>query len=66
MSKILCEFDGHRIMCKVTENMGYQDGCYVKAVEYNGEERIVTNERGIWAPRNFIDKILISRPIIGQ
>ena len=27
-------------------NMGYQDGCYVKAVEYNGEERIVTNERG--------------------
>ena len=66
MSKILCEIDGKRTMCKVTENMGYQDECYVKAVEYNGEEIIVTNERGIWAPRNPIDKIGFSRGIIGQ
>ena len=36
MAKILCEFDGRQTECKVTENMGYQGGDYVTAVEFEG------------------------------
>ena len=56
MSKILCDFDGKQIECKVTESMGYQGGDYVKAVEYEGKERIVVKRGKIWRPRTFAEK----------
>jgi len=40
MAKILCEFDGKRVECNIIEDMGYQGGDYVKAVKYEGKERI--------------------------
>lgn len=57
MSKVLCELDGERIMCKVLDNMGYQEGFYVKAVEYNGKERIVVRRGAIWSPRRPDEKL---------
>ena len=56
MAKILCEFDGKQTKCKVTENMGYQGGDYVKAVEFDGEERIVVKRGKIWRPKTVAEK----------
>ena len=62
MAKILCEFeDGKQIECKVTENMGFQGGCYVKAVEYDGKERIVVKRWNIWTPRSVIERCGVAR-----
>ena len=57
MAKILCEFDDKQIECKVTENMGYQGGDYVKAVEFEGRERIVVKRGKIWRPKTNIEKL---------
>jgi len=56
MAKILCEFDDKQVLCKVTENMGYQGGDYVKAVEYEGKERIVVKRGKIWRPKTVAEK----------
>lgn len=50
--KVKCIFDGIIIECKVVEDMGYQDGSFVKAVEFNNTERIVVKISGdIYRPR---------------
>jgi len=56
MSKIICEFGSEIVKCKVLENMGYQGGDYVKAVEYNGQERIVVKKGNIWRPKTVMEK----------
>jgi len=66
MAKILCEFDGIQIECKVTENMGFQGGDYVKAVKYNGEERIVVRRGAIWRPKTISEKLRGSSYVCGQ
>ena len=66
MSKILCNFDGHEISCKVIENMGYQGGNYVKSVEYNGEERIVIKCGLIWRPKMWKEKLMMRGYVCGQ
>ena len=57
MAKILCEFDGKQTECNVTENMGYQGGDYVKAVEFEGKERIVVKCGKIWRPKTVAEKL---------
>ena len=57
LEKILCEFDGKQTECKVTENMGYQGGDYVKAVEFEGKERIVVKRGKIWRPKTVAEKL---------
>ena len=66
MAKILCEFDGIQIECRVTENMGFQNGNYVKAVEYKGEEKIVVKRGAIWKPKTVSEKIGIGGKVCGQ
>ena len=61
MAKILCEFDGEQVECKVTENMGFQGGDYVKAVEYEGQERIVIKRGNIWRPKTIAEKCGVVR-----
>ena len=56
MTKILCEIDGKLLECKVIENMGYQGGDYVKAVEYDGRERIVVKRDKIWRPKTVSER----------
>jgi len=56
MKKVLCEFDGIQVECKVIENMGYQGGDYVKAVEHGGKERIVVKRGNIWKPKSISEK----------
>ena len=56
MTKILCEFDGKQVRCEVIENMGYQGGDYVKAVEYDGRERIVVKRDKIWRPKTVSER----------
>jgi hypothetical protein len=41
------EVDGTRY--KVVENMGYQNGHYVKAVSVNGEDRVVVKQGKKWS-----------------
>ena len=57
MAKILCEFDGKQAECKVTENMGYQGGNHVKAVEYEGKEKIVVKRGKIWRPKTVVERM---------
>ena len=66
MAKVLCEFDGNQIECRVIENMGFQGGDYVKAVDYKGEERIVVKRGAIWRPKTVSEKIKIAGKICGQ
>ena len=66
MAKILCEFDGIQVQCKVLENMGYQGGDYVKAVEHEGNERIVVKRGQIWRPKTVSEKLGISGRVCGQ
>ena len=66
MRKVLCEFDGKKVQCKVLENMGYQEGNYVRAVEYEGVERIVIKRGQIWRPKTVMEKLGIPRIICGQ
>ncbi len=56
MKKVICEFDGIQVECKVVESMGYQGGNYVKAVDYKGEERIVVKRGTIWRPKTVNEK----------
>ncbi len=55
--KLKCKFDDKIILCKVLENMGFQGGDHVKAVEYNGKERIVIKRGGIYIPKPLVEKI---------
>ena len=57
MAKTLCEFDGKQVQCMVLENMGYQGGDYVKAVEYEGKERIVVKRGNVWKPKTVAEKL---------
>ena len=57
MTKTLCEFDGKQVRCMVLENMGYQYGDYVKAVEYEGKERIVVKRGNVWKPKTVTEKL---------
>ena len=66
MAKILCEFDGKQVQCKVLENMGYQGGDYVKAVEYEGNERIVVKRGQTWRPKTVSEKFRIAGRVCGQ
>ena len=66
MAKILCEFDGKQVQCKVHENLGYQGGDYVKAVEYEGNERIVVKRGQIWRPKTVSEKFGIAGRVCGQ
>lgn len=66
MAKILCEFEGIQVQCKVLENMGFQGGDYVKAVEYEGNERIVVKRGKIWRPKTVSEKFTIMGPVCGQ
>ena len=62
MAKILCEFeDGKQTECKVTENMGFQGGDYVKAVEHEGKERIVVKRGQIWRPKTINERCGVAR-----
>lgn len=56
MAKILCDFDGEIVECKIIENMGYQGGDYIKAVDYDGKERIVVKRGKIWRPKTVAEK----------
>ena len=60
MVKILCEFDGKQIQCRVLDNMGYQGGNHVKAVNYNGQERIVVKRGQIWKPKTVSERLGIN------
>jgi hypothetical protein len=60
MAKILCEFEGVQVQCKVLENMGYQGGDYVKAIEFEGKERIVVKRGQIWRPKTVSEKFGIT------
>ena len=66
MAKILCEIDGKQLECKVIENMGYQGGDYVKAVDFEGNERIVVKRGKIWRPKTVSEKFRIMGPVCGQ
>lgn len=66
MEKILCEFEGNQVQCKVLENMGYQGGDYVKAVEYEGKERIVVKRGQIWRPKTVMEKFGVGGNVCGQ
>ena len=66
MPKILCELNGERVKCKVTENMGYQGGNYVKAIEYHGKEFIVIKDGRIWRPKTIEEKLGKQSVICGQ
>ena len=66
MAKVLCEFNGIQIECKVIENMGFQGGDYVKAVDYEGEERIVVKRGEIWRPKTVSEKFGIGGKVCGQ
>jgi hypothetical protein len=61
MAKILCEFDGIQVRCKVTENMGFQGGDYVKAVEHEGKERIVVKRGNVWRPKTVSERCGVAR-----
>ena len=56
MAKVTCEFDGKQVECKVIENMGYQGGDYVKAVEHEGKEWIVVKRGNIWRTKTVAEK----------
>lgn len=66
MAKILCEFNGKQIKCKVIENLGYQGGDYVKTVEYEGAESVVVKRGKLWRPKTVLEKFGKSGPITGQ
>jgi hypothetical protein len=66
MAKILCEFDGKQYACKVIENLGCQGGDYAKAVEHNGEEKIVVKRGNVWRQKTPAEKLGLSGRICGQ
>lgn len=46
--------------------MGYQGGDYVKAVEYEGNERIVVKRDQTWRPKTVSEKFRIAGRACGQ
>ena len=46
--------------------MGYQGGDYVKAVEYERNERIVVKRGKIWRPKTVLEKFRIMGHVCGQ
>ena len=55
--KILCDFDGIILKCKVIESLGFQGGEYAKVVEYQDKERTVIKRGNIWIPKPGREKI---------
>jgi len=53
--------DGKRY--KVTENLGFQNGQYVKAVEVEGKERIAVKKGNTWVW--YVPQIIISNKRAG-
>ena len=64
--KVKCNFDGELVECKVVENMGYQGGYVVKAVEHNNIERIVIKVGNIYRPKTSKEKIGLHSYYTGQ
>ena len=64
--KAKCDFGNGVIECKVTENMGFQGGNHVRAVEHEGRERIVIKVGDIWRPKQPIEKLMPISKYTGQ
>ena len=47
---VTCIFDGKKTKCEVIENLGFQNGKYVKAVKHDGNERIVVKHGFVYVP----------------
>ena len=63
---MICYIHGERRECKITENMGYQGGRYVKAVEYEGKEYIVVKDGKLWRTVDPIEKFRLPGNCVGQ
>jgi hypothetical protein len=46
-----CLIKGKIVEAKIVEKMGYQGGYQVRAVEFEGKEYIVVNDKGVWRRR---------------
>lgn len=53
-----CEINGKTVPAKITENLGYQGGQYVKAVEYDGKEYIVAKYGDKWKTRQAQERFI--------
>lgn len=65
MEFIQCLINGEKANAKVIENMGYQNGHYVKEVLFNGEKYIIIKD-GIWRTVEWEEKLRPRGRIIGQ
>jgi hypothetical protein len=63
---MICIIHGEKRKCEVTENMGYQNGRYVKAVEYEGKEYIVIKDGKLWRTVDPIEKLRPVGHCVGQ
>lgn len=61
-----CIIHGKKRECKVIENMGYQEGKSVKAVEYEGKKYIVVKDGKIWRTVDPIEKLRPFGNCVGQ
>jgi len=62
-----CLIHGKLLDCKTVENMGYQNGFYVRAVvAQDDEEYIVIKDNGQWRTVEPIEKIRQSGNYSGQ
>ena len=61
-----CHINDKIVEAKVTENMGFQGGVFVKAIEYKGKEYIVCKYNGIWRQRKMKEKIRPMGQMEGQ
>jgi hypothetical protein len=52
-----CFINGVEVEAKVTENMGFQGGHYVKAIEYKGKEYIVQKQGKTWWTRTVEERV---------
>ena len=61
-----CLIHGKLLDCKTVENMGYQNGYYVRAVIHNNKEYIVIKDNGQWRTVEPIEKIRPASNYCGQ
>lgn len=57
VAKLVCNICGEVVVAKVTENLGYQGGNYVKAVEFKGKEYIVAKYGNEWRTRRAEERL---------
>lgn len=57
MAKLVCNINGETVLAKITENLGYQGGKCVKAVEFNGKEYIVAKYDTEWRTRTAEERL---------